>query len=155
MVNAINQVKGLFNLRNVTDHRQHDLKVIETFAGLQHRPDLHQENFRMIKCDTYAAPPQERIFFTDGEITQRFIAANIQRAHGDRTGRESLKLLAVVLPLLLLGRKALLDHKGHFRAIKPDPLRTVIQGPHNIRHQPGVHQQRYPVAIGGFAWQVP
>ena len=109
----------------------------------------------MVQGNPDATPAQERVFFLDGKIGQGLVAADVQGTHGHRVGREGFQLLPIVFPLLLLGWEAILDHKRHFGAVQANTFRTMGKRPQYIGHQAGIHQQRDPVAVGGFTGLVP
>ena len=68
----------------------------------------------------------KRVGFNDRKVGKGFIAANIQRAHGDGVGRKGFQLLAIDLLLLAFTGKAIFHHKRHFGAIQPHALRTTL-----------------------------
>ena len=154
-VAATDQFERLFQLRHVADHGQHDAQVAQALVGLEHGPDLGEENLRMVQGHADTAPAQERVVFFNGEIGQRFVAANVQGAHGHRLGREGSQLAAIGLALLFLGGKAVAQQERHLGAIQAHPLRTLLQGAGHVRHQAGIDPQGHPVTVQGFTGLVP
>ena len=87
----------------------------------------------MIQRETKTAPAQKRIVFIDRIVGQGFIATDIQRADGDGLGGKRLEHLLVNSVLLFLAGEGFADHKGEFRAIKPDAIGSTITCGRNIR----------------------
>ena len=109
----------------------------------------------MVQRHANAAPAQKWVVLLDGKIIQRFIAANIQRAHGDRPGGKGFELVAIDLFLLRLAGKAVTNHKGNFGSIQSDTFGPAIQRTDGIRHQASVDPQGNAVVVRRFAGQVP
>ena len=151
---AVDQAQRLFQLLQAADHRQQDAQVVQPGAGLEHGAHLHQEDFRVIEGDADAAPAEEGVLLLDGEIRQRLVAADIQRAHGHRLRVEGHQLLAVDRRLFLLAGEAVMGHERHFTAIQADALGTTLLGAADVGEQAGIHPQRHAMAVGGLAWQV-
>ena len=120
-------MQRLFHLKYAADHGQHDAQVVQAQAGLEHGPGLDQEDFRVIQGNANATPAKEGVVFLDREIGQRLVAANIERAHGNRQRVKGFQLLAIDRLLLLFAGEAILDHERHFSAIKANTFGAAIQ----------------------------
>ena len=108
----------------------------------------------MVQRHAYAAPTQKRVFFLNGKIGQRFVATDVQRAHGHRPRLESLHMLAVQGPLLHLCRESILAHEGHFGAEQAYTFGAPIQRPRNVTSKTNVHPELHLPSIPGNTGQL-
>ena len=103
----------------------------------------------MIERHPNASPAQKRIRFLYRKIRQCFVAADIQRTHGDGRRMESLQLLAIKLSLLLFTGKAVAKQKTHFSAIKPHTIGTKFLRPLHISRDACISPERDHLAVCG------
>ena len=155
MVGLADQPDRGFHFAQIAHHRQHDLQIFEPDARPHHGANLGGEDLRVVEGDADAAPAEERVRLLDGKVRQRLVPADVEGAHGDGFWRAGVELLAVDFGLLLLAGKALGEEEGHFGAEQPDAFGALVERAQHIGHQAGVHLQRHPVAVGGFAGQIP
>ena len=99
---------------------------LKTRTGLDHGADLGEEYLRVVEGDANAPPAEKRVLLFDGEIGQRLVAPDVERAHGHGAWIERLHVLAVDGPLFLLRGKPSADRERHLRAEQSDALRTPV-----------------------------
>ena len=137
----VDRLPRRLELVDLPDHGEHDAQIVQPDVRPQHRPKLRQEDVGPIQGEADAAPSQKRILFRDGEIGQRLVAPDVERAHGHRLGCERLEHLAIDLVLLVLHRKGLARHERKLGAIEPDLVDAEVRGDVDVGQQSDVQPQ--------------
>ena len=123
------------------NHRRHDLEVAPR-GGADEGAKLHPEQRRTVEPDAQRAPAERRIFLLDAlHVRQELVAADVERAEGDRPVAGGVEDGAVELLLGAGPRKARGEHELQFGAEEADRLRPGFRQMRHVDEQPGVHVQ--------------
>ena len=152
---AVDDPDGLVDLPHVAHHGQQHLQVAEGDVRPQHGAQLGVEDLGLVEGDPDPAPAEERVVFLDGEVGQRLVAADVERAHHHRLRGQRGQHVAVVAEQLLLAREGVADHVGELGAVEPDPFGAALEAQLDVGHQSRVDLELHRVAVGGARGQVP
>src|ERR1700722_10193424 len=93
------------------NHRGHDLEVAPR-SGADEGAKLHPEQRRPIEPNTQSAPAERRVLLLDAlHVGQELVAADVERAKGDRSVASGVEDGAVKLLLCAGPRKARGEHE--------------------------------------------
>ena len=124
------------------DHREHDAQR-PSLGRTDQRAQLLQQHRRPVEAHAYGPPAKRRVLLgLRGEIGQRLVAADIQRAEGHRLALGLLENAAVEIRLrgdVGIGRA---HHERDFGAIKPDAVRARRCQMRQVDQQAGIQVQR-------------
>ena len=131
------------------NHGRHDLEFAPR-GGADEGAKLHPEQRRTVEPDAKSAPSERRVLLVYAlHVGQELVAADVERAEGDRPLAGGVEDGAVKLLLRTWPGKARGEHELQFGAEEADRLRPGFRQMRHVDEQPGVHVQADRHAVDG------